>query len=279
MLAADIVRGQLRSLGLRARKALGQHFLVDPSALTTILQAAELSPTDTVVEVGPGLGVLTAALASAAGRVIAVEVDPSFAQLLRRRFQGDHRVAVLEGDILRLPPAELLAQAGAGAPYKLVANLPYNVATATVRHFQVGMPPPSLLVVTVQREVARAMVAAPGEMSLLSVMVQLYGEPELVRELPPESFYPVPKVASGIVRIRSRGQPAVAPEDPAAFLALVQAGFTAPRKQLRNGLSRGLGTSPAEAEAWLARGGIDYHRRAETLTLQEWERLYRTRVS
>ncbi|MBI3952951.1 MAG: ribosomal RNA small subunit methyltransferase A [Chloroflexi bacterium] len=270
-------RRQLRSLGLRPRKALGQHFLVDPLALEAILAAAELGPADTVIEVGPGLGALTAALAQVAGRVIAVELDPALAQALERRFPAQRRVTVVQGDILRLPPAALLAQAQVPPPYKVVSNLPYAIATATIRHFLEASPPPSLMVVTVQREVARAMVAAPGAQSLLSVAVQLYGEPALVRELPPQSFHPAPKVASGIVRIRVRGQPAVAPEAPTAFLALVQAGFAARRKQLRNSLAQGLGIAPAAAGRWLERCGIGPTRRAETLTLPEWEQLYRTR--
>lgn len=248
---------------------------MDPAALEAVLAAADLRASDTVIEVGPGLGALTTGLAQAAGRVIAVELDPALARALGSRFQGQRQVTVVEGDILELRPAELLARAQARPPYKVVANLPYAIATATVRHFLEADPAPTLLVVTVQREVALAMVARPGALRLLGVTVQLYGEPELVRVVPPESFHPVPKVASGIVRIAVRPQAAVAADAPAAFLSLVQAGFAAPRKQLRNSLALGLGLPREEAGELLERCGLDPHRRAETLTLREWERLYR----
>lgn len=269
------VRATLRRLGLSARHRLGQHFLVDGRALGSIVAAAELSTADIVIEVGPGLGVMTRELAGRAGRVIGVELDAALAEHLVSEFAATPTVAIVGGDILQWPPERLLALVGAdGRSYKVVANLPYNVAAAVVRHFLEAAIQPTRMVVMVQREVAERMVAAPGKMSLLSVAVQFYARARIVTRLSPRSFYPQPRVASAVVRLDIGAPPPYA--DAAAYFAVVKAGFSAPRKQLRNALAHALAMPPLAVEAALATAGIEPSRRAQTLALDEWARLAAT---
>ena len=258
----------------RAGKSLGQHFLVDRRVLGRILDAAELSADDLVVEVGPGKGVLTKALASRAGRVVAVELDPELAGSLSTAFRDDPDVNVVEADARDVAIDSLV---DTGTPYKVVANLPYYAASPIVRRFLEESHSPGLMVFMVQREVARSMAASPGGMTLLSVMVQLYGEARIVGYAPPRAFRPAPKVTSAIVRVRVLPRPALDLDSTDRFIDLVKAGFSAPRKQIRNCLRQGLGVSAECAEAMLARAGIDPTRRPQTLSIPEWGRLYASR--
>lgn len=264
-------RQVLRRYGLRPRKGLAQNFLVARGALQEIVAAAQLSPADTVLEVGPGVGQLTRLLSLAAGRVIAVELDPQMVRVLRQELSDRPNVEIVEGDILALDPGALTGR----QPYQVVANLPYYITSAALRHLLEARPPPGRLVVTVQREVADRITAAPGDMSLLAVSVQFYGRPRRVARIPARAFYPPPKVDSAVVRIDVY-PPAERPvqvADVERFFAVVRAGFSQRRKQLRNALAAGLGRPTAEVEAALHRAGIDPHRRAETLSLQEWAAL------
>jgi len=268
---------QLRSLDLRARKGLGQHFLVDDRVLKRIVSAAKLAANDTVVEVGPGLGILTKELARRAGRVIAIELDPKLASALEQALASVANVTIVNADVLESDPGVLIrnARGDVGAGYKVVANLPYYIATAVVRHFLEAGLKPQLVVITVQKEVAQVMVAQPGKMSLMSVSVQFYGKPFIVGYVPARSFYPTPKVDSAIVRIELYDRPAVEVEDVSQFFEVVRGGFAAPRKQLHNSLAQGLKIPSAEAAALLERAGISQERRAQTLTLEEWARVCR----
>jgi len=259
----------------RRRKALGQHWLVDRRVLGRIARAADITPEDTVIEVGAGTGLLTALLAQRAARLIAVEVDPELAAALRERFRDREHVHVLEANVLSVAPEELLARGGGGLPYVVVGNLPYFIGSAIVRHFLAARAQPRRLLVTLQAEVARNVAAAPGDMTFLSAEVQYYAEPRLLFEVPPSAFRPPPKVRSAVLRLDTRHGTAVEVDDREAFFRLVQAGFAARRKQLRNALAIGLGCGPAEAEALLLEAGLDADRRAQTLTLQEWAALYR----
>ncbi len=263
----------LREFGLHARKGLGQHFLIDAAALDASVRAAELEPTDTVVEVGPGLGVLTARLAESAGRVIAIELDPAVASMLSRRFSDSPRVTILTADILELD-LESLWSSSAKTPYKVVANLPFYIAAPTIRRFLEAPTKPTRMVIMVQREVAENICAGPGRLSILGLSVQFYGLPTVVRYVPARSFYPAPKVDSAIVRIDVYEHPPVE-VPPEAFFRVVKAGFSAPRKQLRNSLAHGLGIPPAQAGAILDRANVDPTRRAQTLSLKEWEAIVR----
>jgi len=265
------VKNILRQSGLKARKSLGQHFLIDESVLDTIITAAELSPQDTVIEVGPGLGILTRELARHAGSVVAVELDDKLASLLHRRLAGLSNLRVINGDILELKLTQLL---GAKSVYKVVANLPYYITSPVLRYFVEASPRPSLMVMMVQKEVGEAIVASPGDMSLLAVSLQVYTRPEIVSHVPASSFYPQPKVDSVIVKFNMLAEPAVKVMDMARFFEVVRGGFSAPRKQLHNSLAHGLGFKPAEVAPLLEKAGIDSQRRAETLSLKEWQALY-----
>jgi 16S rRNA (adenine1518-N6/adenine1519-N6)-dimethyltransferase len=271
-------RRLLGSLDVRAKKSLGQHFLIDSGVLRKIVEAAELTPLDTVVEVGPGLGVLTAELARHAGHVIAVELDDNLAELLNHTLSQASNLTVVHQDILDVAPSALLVAGGLppGGAYKVVANLPYYITSAVLRHFLEGDVRPSMLVVMVQKEVAKAITAAPGQMSLLSVAVQLYGEARVAARVSSQSFYPAPKVDSAVLKIRLHERPFLEHGETEGFFKVVRAGFCANRKQLVNSLSQGLSLPKDEIRPFLKKAGIEPTRRAETLSILEWVKLWRT---
>lgn len=260
---------------VRRRKKLGQHFLRDARILRRIVRAAAPSPEETVIEVGAGTGALTRPLVQRAGKVVALEVDPELCHRLHALAERHPNLVVVCADVLSLPVEELLRQADVRGPYAVVGNLPYYIAAAVVRHFLEARPAPQRLVVTVQKEVAENMAAAPGRMTLLGTCVQFYAQPHILFLIPPQAFSPPPKVWSALVRLEVRPQPALAVEEPSDFFALLRAGFRAPRKQLRNALALGLGLDSATAAGLLATAGIEATRRAQTLALEEWGALYR----
>lgn len=260
----------MRRLGVRPKRSLGQNFLVDPAYLGRIVEAAELSAEDRVLEVGPGPGNLTAGLAARAGRVVAVELDDRLQDELRAKFAAQPGVTIVHGDILALDACELM---GEDAGYKVVANLPYYITSAVLRHLLEAACRPAMMVVMVQREVAERMCAGPGAMSLLAVSVQFYAAPRVVFRVPAGAFYPRPKVESAVVRLDVRAEPAVTDVPAARFFEVVRAGFGQKRKQLVNSLSAGLGMGKDRVYAALGRAGLDPRRRAETLALAEWRAL------
>jgi 16S rRNA (adenine1518-N6/adenine1519-N6)-dimethyltransferase len=267
------MRQLLREFGLRPKKSLGQNWLVDESALSRITAAAELSPRDTVLEIGPGLGALTRHLAERAGHVIAIELDAALIPPLSRSLADYANVTVIQGDILQFSPSVLVGgpdSSSSPVPYKVVANLPYYITSAVIRHLLEAAVPPSLIVLTVQLEVAQRMTAAPGKMSLLAVSVQFYGRPSIVTHIKAGSFYPAPQVDSAVVCIEPYSRPAVDVADRERFFAIVKAGFSQKRKQLHNALAAGLARPQTDVAAALERAGVDGRRRAETLTLDEW---------
>jgi len=275
-------RRLLRQSGTRARKRLGQHFLIDEEVLGLILSAAELAPSDVIMEIGPGLGILTKELAARAGWVMAIELDDRLAAALKKTLASFENVAIINEDVLRIDPAALLEEQRASFPpiitgpsdYKVVANLPYYITSPVLRHFLTASAKPQFMVVMVQKEVAEAIAAEPGKMSLLSVSVQFYGRPEIIGYVPANCFYPAPEVDSALLRIEVYSQPTVAVTDEGSFFTLVRAGFAASRKQIGNSLVQGLGLTKAEVLALLERPNIAPQRRAETLTLEEWARLW-----
>ncbi|MCC6188866.1 MAG: 16S rRNA (adenine(1518)-N(6)/adenine(1519)-N(6))-dimethyltransferase RsmA [Anaerolineales bacterium] len=269
MLPLD-ARTLLRRHNVRPKKRLGQNFLVDDIALGKVAAAAELQPDDTVLEIGPGLGSLTRYLAEAAQRVIAVEVDGALLPALEETLRPYDNVEVIQADILRL---NLASVAGLSPGYCVVANIPYYITSAIVRHLVEAPVAPSRIVLTVQREVAERMVAQPDDMNLLAVSVQFYTVPRIVARLPAGAFFPRPGVDSAIVRLDVRPQPAVPAADITAFFRVVKAGFSQRRKQLRNALAGGLRLSSTQVDAFLAQAGIGPQRRAETLSLSEWSAL------
>jgi 16S rRNA (adenine1518-N6/adenine1519-N6)-dimethyltransferase len=267
------VPGLLRRFDLRPKKSLGQNFLVDETALARIAAAADLAASDTVLEIGPGLGSLTRHLASAARRVVAVELDEAMLPALRQTLQSCANVEIVHSDILKY--ALTASRNGLPPGYKVVANIPYYITSALIRHLLEADVRPSLVVLTVQREVAERICAGPGDMSLLAVSVQFYCAPRLVARIPAGAFYPPPEVDSAVLKLDVFTQPAVAVADTDHFFQVVKAGFSQKRKQLRNSLSAGLHLESRKADELLFRAGIDPKRRAETLTLEEWGALAR----
>jgi len=274
-LEAPDPRKILKEKGIRPRKSLGQHFMVSLRGLKVILEALEPKPDDVVIEIGAGTGFLTLPLASKVAKVIAVEIDRRLVEVLRELCAGLSNVVIVEGDILKTTPAALLEQGEcAGRPYKLVGNLPYYITSAILRHFLENKPKPSLAVVTVQKEVAQRILALPGEMSLLSVSVRLYARPELASYIPAGAFFPPPEVDSAVVKLEILPEPLIPEEEEPGFFSLVRAGFGGKRKTLRNALRRGLGLPSEEVEELLREAGISPERRAETLSIEEWLRLW-----
>ena len=294
------VKSVLRQFNLRPKKSLGQNFLVDDHALSQIVRAADITSDDVVLEIGPGLGSLTCYLSDAARHVIAVEIDRTLIPPLRSVLADRSNVTLVEGDILKLDPAELLAEAslrGGHRPtkqspdqsneiasqttlamtnqrrYKVVANIPYYITSAIIRHLLEADLKPQSIVLTIQSEVAQRIIAQPDDMNLLAVSVQFYGVPRIVQRIPAGAFYPAPDVDSAVVRIDLPEQPRVAVKDVDWFFKVAKAGFGQKRKQLHNSLTAGLPLKHEQIMQALSDVGIDSKRRAETLTLEEWGKL------
>lgn len=268
------IKTTLDARGLRPRKKWGQHFLTDARILAGIADAADVTRDDTILEIGPGLGHLTRVLAQRAARVVAVEVDADLVTQLRADFAGATNVAIVRGDVLDAAPIEWIVQ-GIGADamsapmFKIVANLPYYITSAILRHVLQAPFKPRVIVVMVQRQVAQRIVAQPPQTNLLAVSVQFFAQPRIVRTIPAGAFYPRPKVDSAIVRLEVFEQTPFAIESD-RFFEIARAGFGERRKQLRNALAHGLGRDASSIEDTLTRARIDPTRRAETLTLNEW---------
>ena len=262
----------LKRHGLRAHKGLGQNFLQDPLALEEIVSAAEIQPTDTVLEIGPGLGSLTRYLAISAKEVVAVELDPNLLPPLQAALHPYSNVRLIQGNILKLSPKDLITE----KDYLVVANIPYYITSAVIRHLLEAEVKPRRMVLTVQKEVAERISAKPGDMSLLALSVQVYGKPSIAARIPASAFFPTPKVDSAILCVDIYPAPLIKPELLNTFFKLIKAGFSQKRKTLRNSLSSGLHISPANAVELLVRTGIDPQRRAETLSIEEWEKLSET---
>ena len=276
-------RQLFRQFGFRPKKSLGQHFLVDEAVLGRILSAAELSPGDIVVEIGPGLGVLTEGLANLGARIVAVELDGRLVALLKKRLAAFPDVRIVRADILQVALRQLLedgfhASEIAGG-YKVVANLPYYITSPVLSRFLETQPPPSKMVVMVQKEVGEAMAATPGKMRLLSVKVQFYSKPTIMAYVPATSFYPPPRVNSVVLRLDVYSRPPLIESgisDVAGFFDVVMHGFSAPRKQVRNSLAHSLAMPASQVSSLLEKAGIEPRRRAETLSLEEWGELWKT---
>ncbi len=263
----------LRQFGLRPKKSLGQNFLQDPYLLEAIVRAAEIQPTDWVLEIGPGLGSLTRYLANAAQHVVAVEIDETLFPILEQVLTPWENVQLVRGDILRLSPSNLIPVEN----YLVVANIPYYITSALIRHLLEASRKPRRVVLTVQKEVAERICAQPGGMNLLALSVQVYGHPSIVLRIPAGAFYPSPKVDSAVVRVDIYAQPYIPREHLESFFRLIRAGFSQKRKTLRNALAHGLGLSAQKVENLLLQAGITPDRRAETLSLEEWARLVHAR--
>jgi len=259
----------LKRYDLRAHKGLGQNFLQDPLALEKIISAAEIQPMDSVLEIGPGLGSLTRYLAISAKEVVAVELDKNLLPPLKAILSPYQNIRLIHGDILKLSPKDLNLE----NDYIVVANIPYYITSAVIRHLLESELKPRRIVLTVQKEVAQRICAEPGDMSLLALSVQIYGKPRVAANIPANAFFPAPKVDSAVLIVDIYSSPRIREELLNTFFKLIKAGFSQKRKTLRNSLSSGLHISPTDAADLLTRVSIDPQRRAETLSIEEWEKL------
>lgn len=263
----DVTKHILKRFNIHMSKKLGQNFLIDPNIVQDIVYAAAIEPGETVLEVGPGIGTLTQGLAEAKARVVAVELDSRLPEVLAHTLEGYDNVTVVNGDILKVDISELTG----GQPFKVVANLPYYITTPIIMTLLERRLPVTRLVTMVQKEVALRMAAQPGgkDYGSLSVAVQYYTEPEIVAEVPPQSFIPSPAVDSVVICCKVRSQPAVAVNDEKLFFRVVKAAFSQRRKTLQNALKT-MGVGKEIIAAALDKSGIDGGRRGETLSLSEF---------
>lgn len=273
----------LRKYGLRPKKGLGQNFLVEDPSLQKVVCSAEITKDEVVLEIGAGLGSLTRYLSIHAKSVVAVEIDRNLIPPLREILDAYPNVSIIHGDILDLEIDQLLnsaitdVQSTATSPgqpaYVVVANIPYYITSALIRHLLESRARPNRIILTVQREVATRICAGTPAMSLLALSVQVYGEPRITAKIPAGAFYPPPTVDSAVIRIDLYPLPLIPPPYTETFFHLVKAGFSQRRKNLRNSLSAGLGIEKTEAATLLEAASIDPRRRAQTLRMDEWEAL------
>ncbi|MEX2030247.1 MAG: 16S rRNA (adenine(1518)-N(6)/adenine(1519)-N(6))-dimethyltransferase RsmA [Anaerolineales bacterium] len=268
-LPASYWKDLLRRHAIRPAKRLGQNFLIDPHALSMVVEAAELSGDETVLEIGSGLGVLTRLLLDHAQRVVAIEVDRRLERGFREAVGPHPRLAFVLGDFLRIDWA---SEVGPG-PYAVVANIPYSLTSHLIRRLLEAQARPFRIVLTLQREVVDRILSSPGDMSLLSLSVQVYGVPRAFGRIEAASFFPSPAVDSEILRIDVHESPRVPAVNLGPMFRAARAGFGQKRKQLRNALAAGLQVEAAQAASWLEQAGIRPSRRAQELEVEEWGRL------
>lgn len=261
------VKKILKLENIKMKKRLGQHFLIDQKVVKDMISVADLKENDCVLEVGPGFGILTEAIAKKAGRVIAVEKDKRLVRYLREKFKNYKNVEIIYGDILKLQANKLQAN-------KLIANLPFYLTSRFLRLYLEKKEKLDLMVLLIQKEVAKRIVAKPGDMSILSILCQLYSEPKIMRFVTYRSFFPPPDVDCAILNLKIFKKPRYEIDDIKLFFRIVKAGFAGKRKQLHNTLSAGLAISNEKIKKILKKSQIDPVRRPQTLNLEEWIRLY-----
>lgn len=248
-------------------KSKGQNFLFDQNIIEKIITSANLSKNDTVLEIGPGLGVLTDYLVEQSGKVVAVELDKKLINLLHFKYLSVKNLEIVEGDILKLKIDSL----NLPKSYKIVANLPYNITSNFIRNFLETNNPPSEMVIMIQKEVAKRIVAKVGDMSLLSLSVQFYCEPKILFEVGRNSFWPAPKVDSAVINLKLKNKFSF--DDPKLFFKIAKIGFSAKRKQLHNNLSNGLHLKSDQVKLAIKDSGLNEKIRAQDLAIDDWIKL------
>ncbi|MEK7540790.1 MAG: 16S rRNA (adenine(1518)-N(6)/adenine(1519)-N(6))-dimethyltransferase RsmA [Patescibacteria group bacterium] len=263
-----IIKQLLSKYGTRPSKAMGQNFLINKTALEKIIKAADLGAEDIVLEIGPGIGTLTQELAKNVKKVIAVEKDKYMCQILKETLKDYKNIEIINDDILKLNPEPYALN-----PYKVVANIPYYLTSPLIRKFLEKKYPPEIIVLMIQKEVAQRICAVPPNMSILAVSVQFYASPKIISYVKKENFWPKPKVDSAIIKIIPGGQTsreAGGLTSPGLFFRIVKAGFSQPRKQLDNNLSKMLKLNKIKTNSWLLKNKIKPTQRAETLSVDDW---------
>ena len=253
---------------IKPKKSLGQNFLVNQKDLNKIVNSADIKPSDTVLEIGPGTGLLTRLLIEKAKTVIAIEKDSRLANLLTHKFGSKSNLQIINTDALTWDQSIMKE------PYKIVANLPYYAANPIIRKFLESNTKPTLLVITVQKEVAESIVAKKGQMRTLSLAVQLFCKPEIIGYIKPDSFRPKPKVMSAIVKMSVYDKPLLTLTELEPFFNLIKSGFTSARKQLPNSLSKTYNVSNELIKNIMTNINLDHKLRAQSLDLTDWENLY-----
>lgn len=270
----ETVKKLLKKFNVFPSKRLGQNFLINEGVFKKIIKTANLSKNDLILEIGPGVGNLTLELAKITKKVIAIEKDKKMCEILKDVLESWNmkNVKIIEKDILKLDQKPYILK-----PYKIVANLPYYITSPVIRKFLELKKPPELMVLMVQKEVAKRICALPPKMSLLAVSVQFYAKPEIISFVSKNSFWPQPKVDSAIIKI--------VPHRPAphqirsgekfrdCFFKIVKAGFSHPRKQLINNLSKELKLDKEKIKNWLLENGVKPSQRAESLSVENWQKL------
>ena len=256
--------------GTRPSKGLGQNFLIDKNILKKIISTAEIKTDDTILEVGPGIGTLTAELAQKAKKVISIEKDKTMVEILKETLKDYKNIEVINADILKINPKTYTLN-----PYKIVANIPYYLTSPLIRKFLEEKNPPQEIILMMQKEVAQRICAKPPSMSLLAVSVQFYAEPKIISYVSKNCFWPAPKVDSAIIKIIPYRSPASgrSPASVQNFFSIVKAGFSQPRKQLAGNLSKLLKLDKKIVESWLLENNIKPIQRAETLSIENWKNL------
>ena len=269
LLDRDYLKTFLRNSGLRPKDYLGQNFLVNAEALQNIILAADIKKSDTVLEVGPGLGVLTEELSKLAGSVVAVEKDENMLMVLKHPLSHLESVKFVHSDILKVNLAEYIS-----GPYKVVANIPYYLTSKLFQFLLEKNTPPESLVLMVQKEVGERVVAAPGELSILGISVQVYADAEIKAQVSKTSFWPVPEVDSVILKITPRNKyPEI--QDKKLFFRIVKIAFAGKRKQIHNTLGNGLHLDKGKVNELLAKAGINGLLRPQDLKIEQWIELYK----
>jgi len=271
LISIDTIKELIKKYNLSPSQASGQNFLVDKKVLKIILTAARIKKADNVLEIGPGLGVLTRELAAKSVNIVAVESDPKLVKYLKKEFLSEKNVKIVEQDILKVDNAELFKS----KPYRIVSNIPYQITGKIIRKFvSAELPKPTDMVLMVQKEVAERICAQPGKMSLLAISVQLYARPKIVAHVSKESFWPVPEVESSVLAIEK-----ISPEplynvlDLEKFWRVARIGFSSPRKQLHNNIAAGFGIEGNIAKEALRGADLGEHVRAQELSVGQWASL------
>jgi 16S rRNA (adenine1518-N6/adenine1519-N6)-dimethyltransferase len=265
----SFIKNLLQQYNLRPNKRLGQNFLIDQSVLKKIIQTADISQNDTILEIGPGLGILTQELAKRAKRVIAIEKDKRLAEILSKELGDYNNIEIVHADILSYKLQV--------TSYKIVANLPYYITSPVIRLFLESENPPQKMILLIQKEVAQRICAQPPRMNLLAISVQFYAQPKIISYVSKKSFWPQPQVDSAIIKITQIQKPKAI--NPERFFQVVKAGFSSPRKQLANNLSQKLNLSREQIKKALTQCGLPPQIRAENLRVEDWICLYRRRKS
>jgi 16S rRNA (adenine1518-N6/adenine1519-N6)-dimethyltransferase len=257
---------------IKPSRSKGQNFLINEKIYDDIVKAADIKAQDTVLEVGPGLGFLTARLAKAAKKVVAVELDDNLAKFLQIGLdaQDVENVEIVNKNVLEFNPVDL------GPDYKVVANLPYNITSIFLRTFLTGNYKPHSMVLMLQKEVAERLAAKPGDMSMLALSVQFFGDVEIIREVKAGNFWPEPKVDSAVIRLilQNEKRKDISFAQEKAFFRIAKIGFSAKRKMLKNNLAGGLKISSSEAEKILLTAGLNVQARAEDLSVSDWQKVF-----